>query len=290
MSRRTILLVGATGQQGTAVLTALSRMVPVSGRLRPHILALTRDPTSNKAQGLPAVHADLDLTVLRGDLDAPSAIFAGNPGIHAVFLYTAPPNEAAHGIPLVNAAAAAGVDHIVFSSVDRGGDAVSWGRRTDVNHFAQKHDIEVHLRETAGIEPRGDEDEGGRALPLRWTILRPTAFFDNFNANSTFGAIFASMWDTMPPEQKLQLVSVHDVGAFGARALLEPENWSGRAIGLAGQELTLGEAKEIFRQVVRDELPETYLFVGRGVRWAIGDMERRLTFTSRQGMALISKS
>lgn len=272
MASRTFLIVGATGQQGGAVLTALSKMVHQSGRAKPRVLALTRTPDSNKALGLQAVYTDLDLTVVGGDLDAPWNIFQDHPGINAVFLYTQPPNEAAQGIPLVDAAVAAGVDHLVFSSVDRGGDAVSWARRTDVNHFAQKHDIEVHLRESSAEKPH-----------LRYTVLRPTAFFDNFNPDSTFGSLFASMWDTMPADRKLQMVSVHDVGMFAARALLDPEAWSGRAVGLAGQELTLLEAKEIFRRVVRDELPETYLFIGRGVRWAIGDIGKMFDFFETSG-------
>ncbi|KAI0479115.1 hypothetical protein GGR56DRAFT_633534 [Xylariaceae sp. FL0804] len=46
---------------------------------------------------------------------------------------------------------------------------------------------------------------------MHYTILRPTAFMDNLNPTSPFGAAFASMWYTMPADKKLQLVSVRDI-------------------------------------------------------------------------------
>ncbi|KAI1873741.1 uncharacterized protein JN550_003010 [Neoarthrinium moseri] len=275
MATRTYLVVGATGQQGGSVLAALNRLLGSAGTGSPGpiILALTRSASSAKAQGLSSRYPNLDLTVTEGDIRTPKPILSSHPGITSVFLYTSPPSEESQAFPLIDAAASAGVSHIVFSSVDRGGDAQSWKTPTDVGHFLQKHNIELHLRRAA-------EQSRGK---LRYTILRPTAFFDNLNPTSRFGAVFASMWAGMSPSTRLQLVSVHDIGLFGAKALLDPERWDGRAVGLAGQEMTFEQAQEVFRNAAGKELPQSYWIVGKGIRWAIGEVGRMFHFFEQSG-------
>lgn len=85
--------------------------------------------------------------------------------------------------------------------------------------------------------------------------------------------VFASLWSTLPASRKLQLVSVRDIGLFGAQALLSPTTpkFLNRAIGLAGDNLTLGEARAIYRRVSRDhqELPQAWWIVGWAVRGLI---------------------
>jgi uncharacterized protein YbjT (DUF2867 family) len=73
--------------------------------------------------------------------------------------------EEAQGKALVDASIANGVEYFVYSSVDRGGDEESWENPTSIPHFAAKHRIELHLRETA-------------ADKMMWTILRPTVFME----------------------------------------------------------------------------------------------------------------
>lgn len=72
----------------------------------------------------------------------------------------------------------------------------------------------------------------------------------------------------MPSSRKLQIVSVRDIGLFAAKALLHPDSpeYRGRAIGLAGDELTLDEARAIFRRVAGRELPQAWSVVGWAVR------------------------
>ncbi|ORY64492.1 uncharacterized protein BCR38DRAFT_435285 [Pseudomassariella vexata] len=282
MAARTFLIVGATGQQGSSVLSALSKLLSLSSfssSPAPKILALTRSAKSAKAQTLTTKYPQLNITVVEGDVKDPTPIFEAHPGINSVFAYTKPPNEEPQAIPLIDAAAAAGLSQIVFSSVERGGDKRSWDNPTDVPHFLQKHNIELHLKQKA-------EQSHGK---LDWTILRPTAFFDNLNPG-TFGKVFASLWATMPETTKLQLVSCRDIGLFAAKALLEPEKWSGRAVGLAGDEMTLGEARNIYRRVVGRELPEAWGPVGQGVRWAIGDLSKMFNFFEKNGYGVDIKN
>ncbi|KAI1471283.1 NAD(P)-binding protein [Daldinia caldariorum] len=277
MSTITILVVGATGQQGGSVLTELSRQLSSitttttatpepEAKIKPKVkvLALTRSASSAKAQALPSKYPSLDLRVVEGDARDPEPIFQQHPDIRAVFSYTTPPDEEPQATRLVDAARAHASSpeeptHFVFSSVDRGGELKSWDSPTNVPHFAQKHNVEVHLRRVAGAS-------GGM---LTYTILRPVAFMDNLNPGGAFGMVFASLWNTIPPTRKLQLVSVRDIGAFAAAALLRPTSarFRNRAVGLAGDELTLAEAREIYAGLSGGAaLPQAWNVVGWAVR------------------------
>src|SRR4051812_24336374 len=109
----TVLIVGATGKQGGAVLRAL-----LSYPNPPEILALTRKPSSTAARALLAAYPD-KIQLIHGDTAKPWPIFAAYPrhAISAIFLMTNPPHEGHKAFAFIDAAAEHGVGHIVFSSV-----------------------------------------------------------------------------------------------------------------------------------------------------------------------------
>jgi uncharacterized protein YbjT (DUF2867 family) len=259
---RNILIVGATGQQGKATIHALYKALNEPSQQQDiRILALTRSIASPKAQALQTEYPSINL--VQGDTQAPEPIFEKHPDISSIFIVTVPPNDEAQALPLIEAATAhPSVDHIVFSSVDRGGDEVSWSQPTEIPHFAAKHRIELRLRELC--------EENNK----RWTILRPTGFMDSYNPGF-FGQMMASLWaEGMPKDRKMQLVSTHDIGVFAAKALLNPEAWAGKALALAGDELSFSELQEIFREVVGEELPQTYKVVAYPVLWMVKDASK----------------
>ncbi|KAH7141127.1 hypothetical protein EDB81DRAFT_799452 [Dactylonectria macrodidyma] len=261
---RDILIVGATGQQGKATIDAIYMTLKASSQQHQEIriLALTRSISSPKSQALKSTYPDIVL--VQGDTQTPDSIFTEHPSISSVFVVTVPPNDEAQALPLIEAAAAkdSQVDHIVFTSVDRGGDVVSWSRPTDVPHFAAKHRIELRLRELC--------DDSGK----RWTILRPTGFMDSYNPGF-FGQLMASLWAAgMPLDRKMQLVSTHDIGIFAAKALLDPNAWAGKAVALAGDELSFSEIQQVFRITVGEHLPQTYRAVAYPVLWMVSDASK----------------
>jgi uncharacterized protein YbjT (DUF2867 family) len=273
MAAPNILIVGATGKQGRSVVSALLGDREPDSPLK--LLALTRDPSSASAQAVASQNPDV-IELVQGDLTQPEAIFAKWPKAHisGVFLYTIPGkvDEEKQGIPFIDAAVAHGVKHIVFSSVDRGGDERSWKNPTNVKHFYQKHNIELYLR-----------DKGLATDSFTWTILRPVAFMDNMNPGF-FCSVFTAMWDAaLSPTTKLQLVSVRDIGLFASKALRQPERWAGKAVSLAGDELTLEETKERFRKVTGRELPQAWRIVGKGMLWAIKELGDMFRFFEEEG-------
>jgi hypothetical protein len=78
-------------------------------------------------------------------------------------------------------------------------------------------------------------------------------------------------------------VSVRDIGVFAAKAFNEPAKWSGKAVGLAGDELTLGEAREKFERLVGKNLPETWAIMGVAVLWASQELGDMFAFLENEG-------
>lgn len=269
MATREILMIGATGKQGRATIAALTALPPQSSPIR--ILALTRSANSPKAQALSKEFPTV--TIVEGDVMNPDAIFASHPNITSIFLVTIPPNDEEQALPMIDAAITHGVSHIVFSSVDRGGENLSWENPTTIPHFAAKHRIELHLRDATSN------------TGTRWTILRPAGFMDNY-APGFFGRMMAGLWATMPADRKMQLVSVQDIGNVAARALSDPESWTSRAVGIAGDDLTFGEANEMFLKIVGYAMPRTWDVVSRGVRWGIDDASKSMDWFEKVGFAV----
>ncbi|MBN4054795.1 NmrA family NAD(P)-binding protein, partial [Nitrospira defluvii] len=139
MKNETILVTGATGQQGQTV------------------RGLTRTPS--KAEALKKLGAE----VVAANLTDRPSLDAALKGINKVFLVTTFFEEGMEadvkqGITMVDAAKAAGVEHLVFSSVG------SAHRKTSIPHFETKWQVEQHIQK----------------IGLPATIIRPTAFMDNF--------------------------------------------------------------------------------------------------------------
>ncbi|KAK0729480.1 hypothetical protein B0H67DRAFT_475064 [Lasiosphaeris hirsuta] len=274
MATRTILVVGATGQQGGATLKALLALPRTEPPL--HILALTRNAESPRAKAIAEANKGV-VELVQGDASEPKSIFESyaKSSINASFVVTTPGkiSEEKQAIPLIDAAVEHGVKHIVFSSVERGGDEKSWTNPTTIEHFIAKHNIEIYLRDLAAKEP-------GK---FTWTILRPVAFFDNWSP-TFFGSMFTAMWaSAVKPTTKVQLVSVHDIGKFAAVALTDPATWAGRAVGLAGDELTLAEAKEKFKNVTGKDLPHTVNFLGRALMWGVKEVGAMFSWFESDG-------
>lgn len=277
MAPQNILVVGATGKQGGAVVKALLGLPQEQAASPFHVLALTRDAQSTRAQALLEAHKDR-LELVEGDSADPQPIFESRPkgSIAGVFIVTTPGGkhtEEQQAIPLINAAVAHGVPHLVFSSVDRGGDAKSWTNPTAIKHFASKHHIELHLRDKAA-QPTTN---------LSWTILRPVAFLDNMEPGMMC-SMFTAMWQaSLSADRKLQLVAVRDIGLYAARAFAAPDEWAGRAVALAGDELTLAEARDKFAKVTGKTLPQTWTILGRAVLWGVREVGEMFNFFEKEG-------
>ncbi|MEV4893939.1 NmrA/HSCARG family protein, partial [Nonomuraea sp. NPDC055795] len=211
-SGNTILVTGATGNQGGAVVDAL---LDPPGRWA--VRALTRDPSAPAARALTARGVD----VVPGDMADPASLGRALAGVHGVFgvqnsRTAGLKGEVEQGVNLIDAARAAGVEHFVYTSV--GGAE----RVRGIPHFDTKWRIERHLR----------------ASGLAGTVLRPTTFTDVFTMRGA-GLGLGMMAAAIGPGKPLQMIAVRDIGIFARMAFDAPDAFSGRSLELAGDELTL---------------------------------------------------
>ncbi|KAF9741966.1 hypothetical protein PMIN04_001578 [Paraphaeosphaeria minitans] len=249
---RRILVSGATGKQGGALIAALdSHPTPTF-----HIYALTRNPKSRSAQ---ALASKPNITVITGDFSNPPAIFAQIPKPWGFFSVTNPMNaarEEAQGKAMTAAAIAAGVKHIVFTATDRGANSDS--SATVVPHFASKFGVEQDIVSKS-------KESGGS-----YTFLRPGAFYENLS-DDFLGKGFVSMWRLNGSSSRIKFVSTKDIGKIAAEAFLDADSaqYRNKAIALAGDDISLAGFETAFREETGKQLPETFGVVGRGLRWAL---------------------
>src|SRR5882762_2089366 len=129
-----IAVIGATGQQGGAVVGALQ------GSSQFKVRALSRNPDK---------HRELADEVVKADLDRPETLRAAFEGAHGVFLVTnfwePGTDELKQATAAVRAAEAAGVKHFVWSTLPDV-EAINGGR-FDVPHFTGKAKIDRIVKE-----------------------------------------------------------------------------------------------------------------------------------------------
>lgn len=241
----TIAVFAATGSQGGAVTDALlAHGVTVR--------ALLRDITSDKARALAERGAEL----AKIDVHDARSLASALEGVDAFWFMTTPPGgmqdaegETAQGIALADAAVAAKVPHIVFSSV--GGAE----RDSHVPHFDSKRLVEQHLA----------------TLDVRTTIIRPVFFTDNFRwfaPTVEDGTLILRL--PFPDGITLQMIAARDVGAIAARALLYPEAVPDE-LEIAGDALTGSEIAAAF--AAKTGMPAHYEALPLSVMDGQGDMQ-----------------
>jgi uncharacterized protein YbjT (DUF2867 family) len=222
--QRLIVVAGATGRQGGAV----ARRLLSQGTWR--VRGLTRDPTKVPARAL----ADMGADMVRADFNDRASLDRAFEGAYGVFSMqnfwgTGYEMEVRQGRNVADAAAAAGVQHLVYDSVG-GAD-----RNTGIPHFESKWEIEQHLR----------------TLGLPYTVFRPVFFMENFNTQSYRDAILDGRLPFgLKPETKLQMIAVEDIGAFVAMAFANRDRFLSQGIEIGGDALTMPEVASHFGDVL----------------------------------------
>jgi uncharacterized protein YbjT (DUF2867 family) len=217
---RTVVVLGATGKQGGGVARAL---IAAGGwRLR----TISRKPGSLAARRL----ASLGVEVVAANLDDPGAlagVFKGAYGVYSVQSTDEGSDvEERRGIAVADAALSARVEHFVYASVG-GAD-----RQSGIPHFDSKWRIETHVRK----------------IGLPATIIRPAFFMDNLLGLPTRLVLLALMRSYVPGPKTLQMIAVEDIGKFVARVFAEHAVFIGKAVEIAGDELTFTDIAAALRK------------------------------------------
>ena len=191
-----LLVYGATGSQGAPV---AQQLIEDGHEVR----VLTRHP--ERAQAF----ADRGAEVVQGDLGEPDSLKPANEGVEGVFLHVPfftdkPEDGLAYGKHGVDAAAAAGVQLVVWNT---GGEIPP--ERTGNPGFDLRLDVLEHVR----------------ASGVPHVVLQPPTYMENFLGPWTREEIVQD--DTFayptPLEVKIQWLATEDVGSFAAYAFKHPE-------------------------------------------------------------------
>jgi uncharacterized protein YbjT (DUF2867 family) len=254
-----VVVIGATGKQGGAT----ARRLLAEGR---PVRAVVRDTATPAASALAAAGAQL----VRGDLDDPAGLPPALDGAAAMFALppvafgpTGPDTdlEATRGRTLIDAATAAGIGQVVFSTV--------------------------------ASTSRTSQGASGKALIERYlfdhvarpTVLRPVRFMTNYLGVGVIGIdgiVNGVHRHLFPPYEPMQVIAVEDIAEFAALAFADPARFAGRTLELAGDEPTpVGAAAAIsevtgvpvrYEQFTDDEASAISPDIARTrTRWLAGD-------------------
>ncbi|GMK56257.1 hypothetical protein CspeluHIS016_0300970 [Cutaneotrichosporon spelunceum] len=210
-SGKTIVVFGATGHQGGSTARALLG----AGYT---VVGITRDPTSPKAKSAESHGVKL----YKGDLNFPETYAPALQGAYGVFLnidfwalfdgvdpLAAKAKEEAQGLAAVTAIKAAGVKHLVYSTLDSLGD---------VAHFDSKATIAGYVRESG----------------VPYTLLYTSYYYSNILFNmlkEEDGALILDMG--VPDEVIVPSFAVEQTGLWAVQAF-KPE-WVGKDMDVVGE-------------------------------------------------------
>ena len=218
-----VAVVGATGRQGSAV---VRHLLEDGWQVR----ALSRDPSSDASRALRERGAE----VLRVDAEDVESLRPAFDGAYGVFNVQNPMTssleaEVRQGRNVADAAAGAGVQHVVYGAAGIGQDV------TGIGSWDSKVAVAGHFRE--------------RGLPL--TVLRPMAFMELMTDKAYYPGV--SVWHVMPKlmgsSRPVGWLCTDDLGAVAARVFADPERWVGADLSLVADVQSLDQCRAIWREV-----------------------------------------
>jgi uncharacterized protein YbjT (DUF2867 family) len=217
-----VLVLNATGKVGRHVCRALRE----AGF---EVFGTTRSTSNTLAhQGVKAVVCNY---TLRADLDQAFA----KTGAKKVFVITdffaaakkSIDLEFAQGCAAIDAAKAAGVDHLIFMSV---ADAEFFDEH--VTHLKAKVALEKYLKQSG----------------VPFSILRPCAFFENLDDAANFNPLKKGVVKFLST-QDCKYCATYDIGRAAAIQLTNPQQWLGKTLDVVGWQGDLSQVAAALSKV-----------------------------------------
>src|SRR6266436_3286524 len=223
--RKLIAVVGATGQQGGAVVRALQ----TSGQFK--VRALTRNPGK---------HRELAEEVIEADLDRPETLKAAFEGAHGVFLVTnfweQGTDELKQATAAVRAAKEAGVKHLIWSTLPNV-EAISGGK-LHVPHFTGKAKVDRIVKEAG--------------FPNHTFVIAPFYYQNLAGAMAPQQQADGSMGWALPLDPSVRCIHMGDIrelGAIVAGAFAHPDQAGhGEYLPLVGDFMSFSEIVDVLNR------------------------------------------
>ena len=259
--RKIIAVVGATGAQGGG----LVRNILGDGSNEFSARAITRNTNSDKARELARLGAD----IVAADVDNPDSLEKAFAGAHAAYCVTffwehfSPDKELAHATAMAQAAKHAGVQHLIWSTLE---DTRQWVPLSD-----NRMPTLMGKYKVPHFDAKGEANQIFMDLKLPTTFLLTSFYWDNLinfgmgpqkNPDGTFAF-------TMPMgDKKLPGIASVDIGRCAYAIFKRGHEFIGKTVGIAGEHLTGNQmaaalSRALGREICYNDVPpEAYRALG----------------------------
>lgn len=259
MNKKVIAVIGATGAQGGSLARAI--LADPAGGFA--VRAVTRKVDSDKAKALAALGAE----VVPADLDDAASLERAFAGVHGAFCVTnfwehfSPEKEVAQARNMAQAAKAAGVRHVVWSTLE---DTRKWVPIED-----SRMPTLMGRYKVPHFDGKGEADAAFAQLPT--TYLVTSFYWDNLihfgmgpkkGEDGRFGIAFPM------GDKKLPGIAAEDIGKAAYGIFKQGEALVGKTVAVAGEHLSGHEMASALTRalgeeiVYRDVTPEAYRAFG----------------------------
>jgi uncharacterized protein YbjT (DUF2867 family) len=256
-NKKTIAVVGATGAQGGGLVRAILADKGGSFAAR----ALTRNVTSDKAKALAAAGVE----VVAADLDDAQSLeraFAGAYGAYCLtnfWEHFSPEREIAQAGHMAQAAKAAGLQHVIWSTLD------------DTRKLVPLEDDRMPTLmgkyKVPHFDAKGEADQLFRDAGVPTTFLLTVFYWDNlihFGAGPKRGADGKLALAYPMDDKKLPAIAAEDIGKCAYGIFKRGREFIGKTIGISGEHLSGAEMAAALTRALGEEVrydavsPEVY--------------------------------
>jgi uncharacterized protein YbjT (DUF2867 family) len=225
--KKIIAVAGATGAQGGGLVRAILKDKGSEYAVR----ALTRDPTSPRATAL----ANLGAEVVAANLDDRESLKDAFEGAYGAFCVTffwdhfSPEKEKAHAKAMAGAAKHAGVQHVIWSTLE---DTRRWVPASD-----NRMPTLMGRYKVPHFDAKGESDQFFSALPV--TNLLTIFYWDNLIGMGPKKGPDGTLVFTLPiGDKKLAGIGAEDIGKCAYGVFKRGPEFIGKTIGIASDMVT----------------------------------------------------
>jgi len=247
LNNKIIAVTGATGAQGGGLVRAILS-APDSGF---QVRAITRDVNSDKAKALAALGVEL----VTADLDDRASLERAFAGAYGAFCITnfwehfSAEKEVAQADNMAHAAKAAGVQHVIWSSLE--------DTRLSIPLDDPRMPVLHEKYKVPHFDGKGEADLLFKKLGLPVTILLTSFYWENFiyfglgpvrGQDGKLGITFPI------GDAKLPGIAAGDIGKCAFGIFQNGKEYIGKTVGIAGEHLTGNEMASSFTKALGKEV------------------------------------
>jgi uncharacterized protein YbjT (DUF2867 family) len=229
--RKIIAVIGATGAQGGGLVRAI--LADPSGGFA--VRAITRDVHSEAAKALAALGAE----VVAADIDDEASLTTALRGAHGAYFVTffwahfSPDKEKAEVRIMVSAAKAAGVQHVIWSTLE---DTRQWVPLSDSRMPTLMGQYKV-----PHFDAKGESNHVFTEMGVPTTFMNTSFYWDNlihFGMGPKKGPDGKLAFTLPMGGKKLPGIAAEDIGRCAYGIFKRGPEFIGKTVGIAGEHLT----------------------------------------------------